>query len=108
MAGQSTYTWATIKPKPGNKLSDGHSYRICNKCGGNGLYVMAVINEQPWSATGTKCWSCQGTGWKVVKPRRRRCPKCGFLVEFENGATVDHEYISQVGDTFEHVKCEAA
>ena len=51
----------------------------CPNCGGTGFYCMGVENGQPYSRTGFSCFKCSGTGWITPKPRRKRCPGCGFL-----------------------------
>lgn len=106
----TNYEWAAPKPKPTNMVIPSDSYLArCGKCGGNGKYVMAVINGQPWSATGTQCFGCGGAGWVVKrKPAKKAtCPICGIRQPLdENGDIVTHGYIEQVGDSFEMVMCQ--
>jgi hypothetical protein len=103
----ATYDWAKQKPKP-QAVPDGYTAALCGKCGGNGKYVMAVVNGAPWSATGTTCFACDGKGWIIRrKPTKKTtCPVCGIRQPVgENGQPVEHSYIRQVGDDFIPVVC---
>ena len=60
-----------VKPKPAT-APDGMTIARCSKCGGNGIFAMAIMNGRPWSATGTTCWKCEGRGWIFRRLPRRR------------------------------------
>lgn len=62
--------------------------RQCPKCGGTGFFCLGIENDAPISNTGFDCFKCEGSGWVIPQPRRRRCPGCGFLrtaAEMEQG-----------------------
>jgi len=96
------------KPKPTAPLPAGHEYQLCNKCGGNGLYIMEVRNGRPWSSTGIQCWKCGGVGWAIKKPRRRRCPVCNMLVTPVDGVIPPHtyNYIRKGANCAELIECQ--
>jgi len=51
----------------------------CPKCNGTGFFCLYILDEQPVSNTGYKCWKCNGTGIVEKKERQVRCPRCGIL-----------------------------
>lgn len=98
--------WGKPKPKPDVAVPPGHQLVTCSKCSGTGLYVMAVIDGRPWSATGTTCWSCGGTGWKVRKPRRKRCPRCRALCNVTSDGKVEpHSFYRNVDGELKVIQC---
>ena len=54
-------------------------YKICPKCNGTGFFCLYVLDGQPHSNTGYKCWRCDGTGKIEKKERQVRCPRCNIL-----------------------------
>ena len=63
--------------------NDGKKYNCCSKCGGTGFYCMGVLDGNPYSHTGFKCYGCNGLGWKPVKSKRKfvTCKCCGSNVQ---------------------------
>jgi len=101
----ANYEWAQPKPKPEN-IPDGKTASRCSKCNGNGRYVMAVVNGQPWSATGTTCYACGGKGWIIKRKPIQKvlCLRCGQRIRkdwFEH-----HTVVVPSGDGFERVECK--
>lgn len=107
MTNQSNYDWGKPKPEPTTPAGAGCSWVRCGKCSGTGLYVQAVVNGQPYSATGLDCWGCNGRGWKIRKARRVRCPECGNLVHKLADGTLEphHGPLYQKGDYMDSDPC---
>jgi DnaJ-class molecular chaperone len=105
MSNVGNHDWAKPRPKPTQPLADGHSWVRCGKCNATGLYVMEVRNGRPYSRTGTVCWSCDGGGWKIRKPRRVRCPACNILThKTAAGGVEPHIFYGRVNPTDNHVQ----